>query len=240
MYDRTLLAKLSRCGWKVLNSYLKQAVPKDGAKPGATITVHTFGDFQEFHCHLHVLATDGCFYGDGSFMAVPKPDARDLEEAFRYEILKMLKTEGKINDAIIENMMSWHHSGFNIYCGNAIWPHDEKGLEDLARYLIRASFSQERMIYINSDLSSKAFRKNWARMIQKIYEIDPLVCPKCLGPMKIISIIEDQPVIRKILKHLELWDIKIHDPPVPQSIELSELAYDDSFSQLPPEEYWIQ
>ena len=64
MYDRTLLSKLSRCGWTVLNSYLKQAVPKDDAKQGATITVHTFGDFQEFHCHLHVLVTNGCFYGD--------------------------------------------------------------------------------------------------------------------------------------------------------------------------------
>jgi hypothetical protein len=27
----------------------------------------------------------------------------DLEEIFQYEVLKMLKKEGKINDAIIEN-----------------------------------------------------------------------------------------------------------------------------------------
>jgi len=31
--------------WKVLNAYLKQGVMKDGAKPGAVISVHTFGDF---------------------------------------------------------------------------------------------------------------------------------------------------------------------------------------------------
>jgi hypothetical protein len=30
----------------------------------------------------------------------------DIEEAFQYEVLKMLKEEGKINDAIIENMLS--------------------------------------------------------------------------------------------------------------------------------------
>jgi len=51
MYDRSLLAKLSLCGWKVLNAYLKQAVMKDDAKPGAVISVHTFGDFQELHPH---------------------------------------------------------------------------------------------------------------------------------------------------------------------------------------------
>ncbi len=49
--------------------------------------------------------------------------------------------------------------------------------------------------------SCKACRKNWARLIQKIYEVDPLTCLKCNGPMCVISIIEDQKVIKKILKH---------------------------------------
>ncbi len=64
----------------------------------------------------------------------------------------------------------------------------------------------------------KAFRKSWARLIQKIYQVDPLVCPKCQGIMRIISFIEDRQVIRDILQHLGLWFIrsrpppKIHDP----------------------------
>ncbi len=36
----------------------------------------------------------------------------------------------------------------NVHCGNAIWPLNEDGLENLARYIIRASFSQERMTYV--------------------------------------------------------------------------------------------
>jgi hypothetical protein len=40
---------------------------------------------------------------------------------------------------------------------------------------------------VESAVCSKAFRKNWARLIQKIYQIDPLLCPKCQGPMKVIS-----------------------------------------------------
>ena len=32
--------------------------------------------------------------------------------------------------------------------------------------------------------SSKAHRKNWARLIQKIYGLDPLTCPKCQGRMR--------------------------------------------------------
>jgi hypothetical protein len=69
---------------------------------------------------------------------------KDLMELFRYEVLKMLKAEGKINDAVIENMLSWRHSGFNVYCKPTIWPNNDQGLEALARYIIRACFSQER------------------------------------------------------------------------------------------------
>jgi len=32
---------------------------------------------------------------------------------------------------------------------------------------------------LEPDGSSKGYRKNWARLIQKIYETDALCCPKC-------------------------------------------------------------
>ena len=41
---------------------------------------------------------------------------------------------------------------------------------------------------IESDRSPAACRKSWARLIQKIYEVDPLICPKCRGNMRIISL----------------------------------------------------
>ncbi len=46
----------------------------------------------------------------------------------------------------LENMLSWHHSGFNVYIGDRIEPDDKAGLGNLARYIIRACFSQERMV----------------------------------------------------------------------------------------------
>ena len=66
---------------------------------------------------------------------------------------------------------------------------------------------------LEAEGSSKEFRKNWARLIQKIYEVDPLTCPKCSGTMKVISVIEDEEVIKKILKHLGLWERKARPPP---------------------------
>ena len=56
-------------------------------------------------------------------------------------------------------------------------------------------------------------RLSWARLIKKVYEADPLVCPRCSGPLKIISLIGDAPVIEKILRHLKLWDPPQRPPP---------------------------
>ena len=50
-----------------------------------------------------------------------------------------------------------------------------------------------------------------ARLIKKVFNIDPMICPSCNGNMKIISFIEDQRTIKKILMHLDLW--MNHDPP---------------------------
>ena len=66
---------------------------------------------------------------------------------------------------------------------------------------------------IQSAVSLKELRKNWARLIQKIYHLNPLLCPKCLGSIKIIAFIEDDQLVKKILKHLDLWDAKRKPPP---------------------------
>ena len=47
-------------------------------------------------------------------------------------------------------------------------------------------------------------RSTWARLIHKVYEVDPLECPRCKGPMRVIALIDDKAVIRKILTHLGL------------------------------------
>jgi hypothetical protein len=206
----------------------------------------------------------------------------------------MLLSKGKITQEMITMLSTWRHSGFNVFlrqaqdgvCGKRISPKDDTAMENLARYIIRASFSQERMTYLDQEgkviykakdgKSSKSFpalewmaamsshipnrgeqmvryygrysnvsrgkrqktgdddvipcilepegdikilRRNWARLTQKIYEVDPLVCPKCNGPMRFIGSIEDPAVIRAILEHLGLWFArsrpppKIHDPP---------------------------
>ncbi len=88
-------------------------------------------------------------------------------------------------------------------------------------------------------LTSRAMRKNWARLIQKIYHVDTLLCPQCKGTMKVIAFIEEPPVIRKILVHLDLWDLRNHDQPFKANEHIPELTYDDDYSQLPFTDVWV-
>jgi len=265
---------------------MQHVVSENEPIPGAVIAIQTFGDFLGFNPHCHILVTNGCFYGNrGMFRVAPPLELKKLEAIFRHKVLKMLLNRGKITKDLIAMLSTWRHSGFNVFCGNRILPKDDKAMENLARYIIRASFSQERMHYLEqegkviytarngrvsktftalewlaamcSHISNrgeqmvryygyysnvsrgkrkgtgtdavipcilepeghlKTLRKSWARLIQKIYQVDPLVCPKCKGIMRIISFIEDRQVIRDILTHLGLWFIrsrpppKIHDP----------------------------
>jgi hypothetical protein len=50
-----------------------------------------------------------------------------------------------------------------------------------------------------SELASRA-KAVWARLIRKVYEADPLECPKCKGFMRIIALIDDPRVIQRILE----------------------------------------
>jgi hypothetical protein len=53
-----------------------------------------------------------------------------------------------------------------------------------------------------SSVDVRLLRRRWRELIKRIYEVDPLVCPKCQAEMRIIAFIVDPEVIDTILRHL--------------------------------------
>ena len=49
-------------------------------------------------------------------------------------------------------------------------------------------------------VSAKQSRAAWARLIQKVYEADPLSCPRGHNPLKVIAVITDPAQVLKILR----------------------------------------
>ena len=46
-----------------------------------------------------------------------------------------------------------------------------------------------------------ARRSSWARMLRKVFEVEPLICPRCRQEMVIVAWITDPEVVDRILKH---------------------------------------
>jgi hypothetical protein len=51
-------------------------------------------------------------------------------------------------------------------------------------------------------VAAPARRASWARLLRRILEVDPLLCPACGIEMKVISVITEPQVVDKILRHI--------------------------------------
>ena len=51
------------------------------------------------------------------------------------------------------------------------------------------------------DWSLRAARFRWAELLRRIFEVDPLTCPRCQGLMRIVALITEPAVITRILAH---------------------------------------
>ena len=51
-------------------------------------------------------------------------------------------------------------------------------------------------------------------MIRKVYEVDPLLCPRFGGQMRIISFIKEPKIIDRIIGHLKLTFEAARPPPL--------------------------
>ncbi len=54
---------------------------------------------------------------------------------------------------------------------------------------------------------------SWARLISKVYQVDPLVCVRCGQRMSILAFVSDQHAIGRILDHLGLRPPERDRPP---------------------------
>ena len=44
--------------------------------------------------------------------------------------------------------------------------------------------------------------KHWRELIKTVWNVDPLLCPKCGGEMNVLALIDEPSVVKRILEHL--------------------------------------
>lgn len=105
----------------------------------------TCGDLVNFHPHLHALVTDGTFTPTRRLVAFPKIDLYALEHLFRRRVLRLLLRERRIDEALIRKLLGWGHSGFSLHNAVRIGSADSDGRRGVAEYILRSSFSLEKV-----------------------------------------------------------------------------------------------
>ena len=307
---RHLLKRLCALANESLTEYLRTALECPKGVPGVIMTLHTFGEYLDFHPHVHALVADGLFVRDApplapkpspaepsaalapasglqppaypAFLPLPESPLKPLEELFRAKVINLLVAEKLLPPERVQVLYSWKHSGFNLHAAEPVPPENKADLEDLAQYILRNPFSVEKMtlesptdmVIYRSRLNAKINRnfevfsatdflaaitqhipdkgaqmvryygwysnkmrgvrqrglppelvfhrpgvsppppaklpsKRWRDLILRVWHVDPLRCPVCQNPMRVIAVIDDSQVVEKILRHLGVW----HDPP---------------------------
>jgi len=286
------------------------------------VSIQTFGEFlKNFHPHLHTLTADGLFSDSGTFTVMPThTDLKPLEELFRASVIHMLLERNLLSQERAESLLSWRNSGFSVFAGPSLRPDQSRCLKRTARYIIRNTFSLEKMLYHEEDdtviyqcdkvhpqthrdyevfsigefiaaitqhipekraqmvryfgwysnrsrgrrrLAEDALQlpsddlevidvsgyspkpvptKKWRELIAKVWEVDPLLCPRCGSVMFIRALTDDPSQIKLILKALDLYDdLLLHDRPArsPPRTPDAELTLDLTESQIPPDELYL-
>jgi hypothetical protein len=50
------------------------------------MTIHTFGEYMGYNCHIHALVADGLFTDNGMFYVAPRVSTTPLEQLFRVRV----------------------------------------------------------------------------------------------------------------------------------------------------------
>jgi len=129
-----------------ITDYLRTSMGLPEGIPGVVMAIHTFGEYLDFHPHLHALVADGLFLREqGRFHILPETSLQPLEELFRARVIAFLVKEGLLSAQRARMLLGWRHSGFNVYAGERVGADRHDDLERLAQYIIRNPFSVEKM-----------------------------------------------------------------------------------------------
>jgi len=78
----------------------------------------------------------------------------------------------------------------------------------------------------------------WARLIRRIFEVDPLLCRKCGAEMRLIAFVTDFHQVQKILEHI--GEQTIRPPPLEPKISTHDLSQVEPVDDIPDLDVYVQ
>ena len=182
LHHRELLGRLCQASWQVVRELMRVATGERHLQPGMVAVMQTSGDLLRWHPHIHAIASRGGWDRQGrwvpDFLAlalqhVPQPRLHQVRYYGHYA--NAARARRAAADGTSTSTIVAHDGSLRADPGD-----DEPDAADRRR-----------------------LRRLWAQLLRRVYEVDPLTCRHCGGPMRILAFIQEPAAIRKILAHLQ-------------------------------------
>ena len=215
MHHRELLGPLCTAAWQTVCELMAVAAGEEkGFRPGMVAMSQTFGDQLNLHPHVHALVTRGGWTGSGEWVPVPYVSSSAAEHLFRHKVIGLLQRAGLLDEILDaldfvarllahvpdprRHLVHYYGAYSNVVRGKL----KARGQAQQAASLAPVPGVHPPPPSSSVSPSLAVLRRGWAQLIRRVYEIDPLVCPRCQGVMRVVSFITEGRVIRRILDHL--------------------------------------
>lgn len=108
--------------------------------------------------HIHALAIYGAVDRSGNFYKLDSVNTDWLSTVFARNLFDALVKEELLDQDTVNSMLSWQHSGFNVWVGDPVKYSDADSVKFLARYLKKAPVSNQRIEFLE-DLNTVRYIK---------------------------------------------------------------------------------
>ena len=150
-HKRALLSPLSQAAVHALLKYFHAVTGLD-VLLGVVAVIQTFGNRINFYPHIHVLVTERGTAPDGAFHDVSRFHDEVIQEIFTHQVFSLMLRKKLIGLPLAQKILRWRHTGFNVH--NQVRTQTKREAERVSKGL------------------------GWVGVIRKVYEVDPLLCPK--------------------------------------------------------------
>jgi hypothetical protein len=184
-----LFAEVGKLIFTLIGEYYSEAAGRP-LVTGMVSSHQTFGEFATFHPHWHTIILEGGF-DSFDFIAqvtlhIP-PKGKQLVR--RYGTYSSRRRATWKDRPVLRN------------CAPERWygraappvPAPDSGPKQV---------SESEPLDEPIEVCAAARKKAWARLLAKVYEVNPFLCPNCGATMSVIAVIQDPVEIRRIVQCL--------------------------------------
>ena len=201
--ERKLHGLMAKAAWETLCEMLAKAACESGGVPGVVASLQTFGSYgASFHPHLHAIRDRP----DGKVELDTPPDPKT---GARVKVLDRLDFIHAVCQQIPDAKLHQVRYYGAYSCKKRRFLREARATLGGEGPTQKDEVEAETLLVPPTDAPPSATpgsaearrRQSWARMLKKVFEVDPLVCKRCGEEMEIVAWITKVDVIDRILRH---------------------------------------